>query len=74
MVTGQFSFLIGERSQTPNSSVNFKMKKTFEERPKKKLQASQIYRDVIELVWPRRKLFLIARLKIAITYRVGALA
>ena len=25
MVTGQFSFLIGERRQTPNSSLNFKL-------------------------------------------------
>lgn len=29
-----------------------------EERPKKKLTASQIYRDVRDLIWPRRRLFL----------------
>jgi ABC-type multidrug transport system fused ATPase/permease subunit len=33
------------------------MRATPDDRPKKKLEASSVYRDVRELVWPRRRLF-----------------
>src|SRR5438128_1091740 len=35
------------------------MKQFVEDRSKQKLQASHIYRDLRDLVWPRRKLFLV---------------
>src|SRR5215467_3608367 len=43
----------------------------FPDRPKPKLQASHVYRDLQELVWPRRKLFVIGLLLTFINRAAG---
>src|SRR5215469_10731757 len=43
----------------------------FPDRPKPKLQASHIYRDLKELVWPRRKLFIFGLLLTFINRAAG---
>src|SRR5207249_12047359 len=35
------------------------MKRSSDERPKPKLKASHVFRDLWELIWPRRNLFLL---------------
>jgi subfamily B ATP-binding cassette protein MsbA len=47
------------------------MPRPFEEPPKKKLQASHVYRDLRELVWPRRKLFLLGLILVFINRAAG---
>lgn len=47
------------------------MRRSFEDRPPAKLQASHVYRDVRELIWPRRKLFLIGLLLVFINRASG---
>jgi ABC-type multidrug transport system fused ATPase/permease subunit len=47
------------------------MKTTADERPKTKLQASHIYRELRELVWPRRKLFFIGLLLVFVNRAAG---
>src|ERR1700704_505241 len=42
-----------------------------EDGPKKPLQASHVYRDLRDLIWPRRKLFLIGLLLVFINRAAG---
>src|SRR3954463_7458601 len=44
----------------------------YEDRPpQKKLQASHVYRDLQDLIWPRRKLFLLGLLLVFINRAAG---
>ena len=43
----------------------------FEEHPKKQIQASHVYRDLRDLIWPRRKLFLIGLVLVFINRAAG---
>src|SRR5262245_26896147 len=47
------------------------MKALPEEQFKKKLQASHVYRDLRDLVWPRRRLFLIGLFLVFINRAAG---
>jgi ABC-type multidrug transport system fused ATPase/permease subunit len=46
-------------------------KRTDEERPRPKLQASHVYRDLRDLMWPRRKLFVIGLALVFINRAAG---
>src|SRR5438128_1550306 len=47
------------------------MSTTSPDRPRKKLQASHVYRDLRELVWPRRRLFAIGLILVLINRVAG---
>src|SRR5947208_15764321 len=48
------------------------MRRYYEDRPpKKKLRASHVYRDLQDLIWPRRKLFLLGLLLVFINRAAG---
>src|SRR3954463_9833846 len=47
------------------------MRSFHEDRPKKPLKASHIYRDLRDLIWPRRKLFLLGLLLVFINRIAG---
>src|SRR5437867_11894898 len=47
------------------------MKVFNEDQPKKKLKASHVYRDVRDLVWPRRRVFLIGLVLVFINRAAG---
>src|SRR5438093_2524695 len=47
------------------------MKQFPDEHPKKPLKASHIYRDLRDLVWPRRKLFLVGLVLVFINRAAG---
>src|SRR5262245_48126781 len=47
------------------------MRRTFEDRPNKPLKASHIYRDLRDLIWPRRRLFLLGLVLVFINRVAG---
>ncbi len=47
------------------------MRSFHEDRPKKPLKASHVYRDLRDLIWPRRKLFLLGLLLVFINRAAG---